>query len=244
LTHLATCSDAQNNRVLQYEAPLGAPSPTPTPGTATLSLTSLNFGNVAAGSISGVKKAILTNTGAGAITITAVNRVGSNPTDFPQNNNCVGTLAGGKSCTINVMFAPSQSAGSAEAAQFNIYDNAKNAPQLLPVYGTSSLPVTLAPGNVNFGNVAVHNASPAMKLTLTNNLNSSINITSISFGGANPGDFSKSATTCGASLAAFASCTISVKFTPGALGLRSSNLQVLESADAMPLLSSLSGTGT
>ncbi|MGO9062976.1 MAG: choice-of-anchor D domain-containing protein [Candidatus Binataceae bacterium] len=236
-------SDAGNNRVLQYLAPLGGPSPTPTPGLINVSPGSLNFGNVATGNVSPVKKVTLTNTGAGSITINAVNRVGSNPTDFPQNNNCVGTLGAGKSCTISVMFAPSAATGTPEAAQFNIYDNGKNAPQLLPVYGTSAPGATLAPASLVFGNVAVAATSVAKNLTLTNNRSAALTISSIALSGTNPGDFLKT-TTCGASLAAFASCTIPVQFKPTALGSRSATVVVTDSANNSPQSTTLQGTGS
>jgi hypothetical protein len=235
-------AELNNNRVLQYEAPFGAPSPTPTPGNATISPTGLKFGSVATGDTSAVKKATLTNTGAGTIIINAINRVGSNPTDFAQNNNCIGPLGGGKSCTINVSFTPMAVAGTQEAAQIVIHDNAKNAPQTLAVYGTWALPASLTPASVNFGNVAVANTSLAKNLTLANNRSKSATISSISFAGTNMGDFSKT-TTCGAGLAAFSTCTISVKFTPGALGARSAQLQALLSTIASPVFASLLGTG-
>jgi hypothetical protein len=236
-------ADGDNNRVLQYEAPLGVPSPTPTPGMATVSpSTGIKFGNVATGNTSPVRKATLTNTGAGTIIINAVNRAGSNPTDFAQNNNCVGTLGGGKSCTINITFTPSAAAGTPEAAQLIIYDNAKNAPQTLPVYGTSALPATLAPASLNFGNVAVANTSVAQSLKLTNNRSTVLTISSITLSGANPGDFLKT-TTCGASLAAFASCIISVKFKPAALGSRSANVIIKDNPGNLQQSALLKGTG-
>ena len=242
-------SDAGNNRVLQYEAPLGAPSPTPTPGTATLSTSpatnppNIKFGNVADGFASTVHKVTLTNTGAGAIIVNAVSRVGSNPTDFPQTNNCIGTLAGGKSCTINITFSPTSAAGTPEAAQFVIYDNAKNSPQLLSVYGTSSQQTTLVPGSLTYGNVAVSSTSPSQNLTLTNNRSTAIAISGLAFGGTNPGDFLK-VTTCGSSLAAFGSCIVSVQFKPTALGARSAKMIFTDSASNSPQSASLAGTGT
>jgi hypothetical protein len=241
-------SDAGNNRVLQYEAPLGVPNPTPTPGMAILTTSpptnppNLMFGNVATGNTSPARKVTLTNTGAGTIFINAVSRVGSNPTDFPQSNNCIGALAGGKSCTINISFSPSAPTGTPEAAQFVIRDNTKNAPQLLAVYGTSAVQATLAPAGLNFGNVAVASTSVTQKLTLTNNRSTAISISGIVVGGTNPGDFVKSST-CGSSLAAFASCTISVQFKPAALGARSAKVTVTDSASNSRQGASLAGTG-
>jgi len=209
---------------------------------ATLSSAGLLFGSVATGSTSPTKKVTLTNNGAGAIFVNAVNRVGSNPTDFAQTNNCIGSLGGGKSCTINVTFTPSKSPGTSEAAQLVIYDNAKNAPQTLPVYGTSALPATLAPASLDFGNVAVANTSVAQSLKLTNNRSTALTSITITLGGTNPGYFLKT-TTCGASLAAFASCTISVKFKPVALGSRSASVIVKDNPGNLQQSALLKGTG-
>jgi len=235
-------TDAGNNRVLQYEAPAGGPSPTPTPGMATVSPSGLLFGNIATGNTSAIKTATLTNNGAGTIIVNAINKVGSNPNDFVQTNNCIGNLAGGKSCTIKVSFTPSLAPGQSEAVQFVIFGNSKNAPQLFEAYGNAALPATLAPTSVNFGNVAVANISLAKSFTLTNNRSVAMTISSIAFGGTNPADFSKT-TTCGASLAAFASCTVSVKFTPAALGARSGTLVISDSASNSPQSAMLTGTG-
>lgn len=236
-------ADGGNNRVLQYEDPAGSPSPTPTPGMATVSPSELLFGNVATGNTSPVKTATLTNNGAGTIVINAINRVGSNPTDFVQNNNCIGSLAGGKSCTIKVMFTPSAAVGTPEAVQFVIYDNSKNGPQLLEAYGTSAPPATLAPSSLNFGNVTKGTTSASKTVTLTNNLNRLLTISSISVTGTNPGDFPKT-TTCGSTLAAFANCTVSVSFKPAATGARSATLAISDSPDSgSPHHVALTGTG-
>ncbi len=237
-------SDAQNNRVLQYLAPLGAPSPTPTPGNANLSAAGLMFGNVAPGSVSKSQTVTLTNAGAGAITINAVKRAGSNPTDFPFNNGCFGTLGAGKSCSITIMFAPAAAVGTPEAAQFQIIDTARNSPQLLPVYGTSAAQATLSPSSLGFGNVALGSTSASKNLTLSNNQSVALNISGIAIGGANASDFVK-VTTCGASLAAFASCTISVQFKPAAaetLGAKSASIAVTDNANNSPQTASLSGS--
>jgi hypothetical protein len=57
------------------------------------------------------------------------------------------------------------------------------------------------------------------------------------------GDFSVSTTTCGASLAAKTHCTISVVFTPTAVGTRTGKLNVADDASNSPQTSSLTGTG-
>jgi hypothetical protein len=106
--------------------------------------------------------------------------------------------------------------------------------------------VSLTPSSVLFGgqNVGVASAPPAT-VTLTNPGTIALNITSISFTGANPGDFSQSGSTCsaGTPVAASGSCTIGVVITPQGSGLRSASLSISDNAPGSPQTVPLSGNG-
>jgi len=80
-------------------------------------------------------------------------------------------------------------------------------------------------------------------VTLTNSGNAALTVTSISFTGANPGDFSQT-NTCGSSVAAGKNCTISVVFTPAATGNRSATLSVADNSAGSPQTVALTGTGS
>jgi hypothetical protein len=75
----------------------------PVAGVSPAVLTS--FGNVDEGTTSGSKPVTLTNTGNAALAITHI----AASTNFQQTNNCPSSLGAGKSCTINVSFAPTAS---------------------------------------------------------------------------------------------------------------------------------------
>lgn len=64
-----------------------------------------------------------------------------------------------------------------------------------------------------------------------------------SFTGTDPDHFAVSSTTCGVSLGAKARCTISVAFTPTAIGTRTATLNVNDSVNNSPQTVSLTGTG-
>ena len=64
----------------------------------------------------------------------------------------------------------------------------------------------------------------------------------IAIQGTNAGDFSKT-TTCGASLGASASCTVSVTFKPTATGTRTASVLFSDDGGASPQAVTLSGTG-
>jgi hypothetical protein len=101
---------------------------------------------------------------------------------------------------------------------------------------------SLSPSSLTFGDQAVNTTSPAQKVTLTNNGTGPLTISSIGITGADPTDFSQT-NNCPASLAAGASCQISVTFTPTALGARSASLAVTDNAPGSPQSIPLSGTG-
>ena len=112
----------------------------------------------------------------------------------------------------------------------------------VPLNGTGVLPVTLQPPSFNFGNQPVGVPDTPKTFTLKNNTSGDVTITGVSIGGANPGDYSYT-TTCGASLAAKASCTIDVVFTPTTTGPRPASLDVTTSAPNSPHTSTLAGKG-
>lgn len=98
--------------------------------------------------------------------------------------------------------------------------------------------VTLNPTSLNFGNVTVGVTSAAQNVTLTNNQNVSLTINSIT----TSGDYAQT-NNCGTSLAANASCTISVTFTPTVSGTRTGTLSVNDNGPGSPQTASLTGVG-
>ena len=103
--------------------------------------------------------------------------------------------------------------------------------------------VAFFPANLVFPTQSVANTSPAQTTTLTNNSGATLNITGISLTGTNAGDYSQT-NTCGVTLAANASCTISVTFTPTASGTRTASLSVSDNAGGSPQTVSLTGNAT
>lgn len=97
---------------------------------------------------------------------------------------------------------------------------------------------TLSPTSLSFGSQVTSTTSAAKTTTLTNRLTTTLSITSITVSG----DYAQT-NNCGISLAAGASCTINVTFTPTATGTRSGTLTVTHSASNSPQTVSLTGTG-
>ncbi|MGH9537614.1 MAG: choice-of-anchor D domain-containing protein, partial [Terriglobales bacterium] len=208
-----------------------------------LSPTSEAFGNQVVNTTSAARTVTLTNTGTAALTIAGYSFTGTNPADFAQTHTCGATLAAGANCTISVTFTPS--ATGARSARLSIADNAAGSPQTVTLTGTGAgTPVvSLSPTSLAFGNQAVNTASAAKVVTLTNTGSGTLTITGYSFAGTNPTNFSQTHT-CGSTLVAAASCTISVRFTPSATGPRSASLSITDNAAGSPQTVTLTGMGT
>lgn len=103
--------------------------------------------------------------------------------------------------------------------------------------------VSISPASINFGSQAVGAASAAQTFTITNSTSQLVNLTGITFTGANAADFGEM-DNCGSSLASGASCAVQVTFTPGAAGSHTAALSVADDAPASPQTAGVSGTGT
>jgi hypothetical protein len=207
----------------------------------TLTPTSLNFGSVATGVTSAIKTVTLKNSGKATLTMTAIAITGTNIGDFPETTTCLSSLAAGKTCIIKVQFKPSLI--GARSAAVSIIDNAAGSPQQVPLSGTGTT-AKLSPTPLNFGTLAVGLTSAVKKVTLKNVGTTALTISSIAVTGAEAADFPETATTCGSSLAAAASCTVSLTFTPSTTGARSANLTVTDNASGSLQQVPLSGIGT
>jgi hypothetical protein len=88
--------------------------------------------------------------------------------------------------------------------------------------------------------------SGPMALSLSNTGNAVLNIAGITVAGANSADFAiaSGANACGATLAASASCSIYVTFTPASASSFTGTIQVADNAAGSPQTSTLTGTGT
>src|SRR5208282_5146366 len=95
------------------------------------------------------------------------------------------------------------------------------------------------------GSQPLSTPSPALVETVTNTGTSNLTVSAVIIGGANPGDFSKSADTCTAAVVVpNATCTVSITFTPSAVGSRSASLTFIYNAANSPQSVTLAGTGT
>jgi hypothetical protein len=201
---------------------------------------SVNFPvTILIGASSQPEPVILTNVGPQTVHLGSITITGADQAYFTQNNNCGTSLTPGKSCTANLTFSP-QSIGVL-TANLTIADNTGQGQQTIPLGGVATQ-VRLSPASLSFGSQAVGTTSNAQVVTLTN-LGAQFSFYEFSVGGVDPHDFSETHT-CTRLLAARGTCTITVTFTPRAMGSRSATVYIHDGGGGSPQQIALSGTGT
>ena len=182
----------------------------------------------------------LSSSGTAPLHITGVSVSG----DFAETNDCGKGVAAGSTCALNVTFTPT--ASGTRTGTLTINDNAGGSPQTVSLVGTATSSggpvVSLSPSSLSFGNQPVGATSTPQNVTLTNTGTSPLSIAGVGITGQNPGDFTQT-NNCGTSVAAGASCTFTVTFTPTASGNRSATLNITDNAGGSPQHVSLAGTG-
>jgi len=216
--------------------------------TAGIAPTSLTFGSQLVSTSSATQAVTLSNNGTADLTVASITIGGTNGGDFSQTNNCGTKVVAGKSCTVTVTFKPTIS--GTRTATVTITDNTggvTGSVQTANLTGTAVAPVASLPASVPAFAATLVNSSTSQSVTLSNTTGSAaLTITSIVIGGSNAGDFSQT-NNCGTSVAAGASCSITVTFKPKATGTRSGTLTVTDNTGGVSgstQVATLTGTGT
>jgi phospholipase C len=192
----------------------------------------VNFPPQKAGTGSGSMPVEVANWGTSDITISSIAVTGP----FVQTNACNTRLGVDQNCKVNITFDPTAT-GSATGT-LTVTDTGPGNPQVVTLNGIGTA-VTLSPPLLNFSNKLVGKTTPTKTATLTNDGNASLNISSIAVSG----DYAQT-NDCGSALAAKASCTISVTFTPSVTGVRYGSVTITDSDPASPQVLNLTGIGS
>jgi hypothetical protein len=180
-------------------------------GAPALSPAALNFGSIPIGFQSAAQTVTWTNNSIFPTTVTSATAT----SDFAVTTNTCTNVAAGASCQISVVFRPTRI--GAASGTLTVVSNANTLTANLTGNGISSVSVSASSlgfpntdvGATTFQNLQVTNVAPggiAVTLSLT-------------------GDYAATST-CPASLAPGASCTVRVGFTPTATGSRPGTLTV------------------
>jgi hypothetical protein len=190
----------------------------------------------------------VTNSGNANLIIGAVAFTGVNAGDFAvAHNTCAGTIAASATCTLAITFTPS--ATGTRQATLQITDNAPASPQNVAITGNGLVPaapgLTVTPGSpIMFSNTTQGATSAPLVVTVMNSGNANLNVSGLALIGVNSGDFALAPNSCAGTIAAGATCTVGITFTPSATGARQASLQITDNAPASPQSFALGGTGT
>ncbi len=178
---------------------------------ASLSVSSLAFGNQVVGTTSPSQAVVVTNSGTDLLHVGGV-AIGA-PFAITADACSNAAVAAGTSCTIQVNFVPTDT-GTASGA-LSIQDDAPGAPQSVALSGTGTNPhATASPGSIAFGDVRA-GTTASQTATLTNDGSTTIHVGTTTLTGETI--WSLSADTCsGATLAVGAACTVQVNVAPPA----------------------------
>jgi 6-phosphogluconolactonase (cycloisomerase 2 family) len=184
----------------------------------------------------------LYNTGTAALSISGVSITGAGSGNFSQANDCPNSLPAGSNCAINVTFTPG-TAGPLVAA-LSVADNAPGSPQTAELSGTGVTPapmVSVTPSSYTFPATNIGATSAPQTFTFTNTGTATLEISSLTLGGPNPGDFTET-NACGTSVIAASHCTVTIAFAPQATGTRTATVNITDNAPDSPQSISLTGT--
>jgi hypothetical protein len=199
-------------------------------GLPSLAPTSTNFGPHAVGFPSAPQTFTWTNNSSFAAQVTSITATG----DFSIGPNSCSSVAAGSSCKFPVIFTPTMlgvRTGSVTVASGN--------PITASLTGTGTPGYSLSANTLAFGNVDV-GASPSQTLTLTSIASGPLPIPAF----VTTGPYTISIAACGTTLAAGASCPITVTFLPTTTGPLSGTLGVNSTSPLYNgLAASLSGNG-
>ncbi len=213
------------------------------PPSASLAVTpsALAFGSVTVGTTSAIQAVTISNNGGGPASGLGV--ANSNAAVFPVGaNTCGTTLAAGASCTVSLTYQPA-AAGAATGALTISRTGGASIDVALSGTGVAAAQANLqaSPATVAFGTVVVGQASAATTITVSNAGGAAA--AGVGFSNSNGAEFPVSANTCGATIAAGASCTLAVAFQPAAAGPGSATL-LFTYGSGGGLSVGLSGTGS
>ena len=196
-------------------------------GTGVLGLsvspTSINFGDVIVGSTSAHQLVTVTNTTSAPIgPLNTSSGVGA---PWGAGAGCGGqTLPPGASCSNSYTFTP-MALGAQTSSGEEFLINGVHVPLTFTGNGVSSIApgsLLVTPSELNFGDVPVGATSAVQNVTVTNVTGSPIGLSLTGGGLMSP--FGSLAGSCGATLAAGASCTaVVVNFSPAAVGAQSTS---------------------
>lgn len=216
----------------------------------------IDFGNVNVGKSSTINVLLLN---VSPNTTPVIIRASGNPVFVTGAGNCPSSLAAGQSCFMTVTFTPTAGGGTAYTGSsaicsatfglppntfcFNLLNGTSFVIGVLNFKGTGSGTLAqVSPRRIDFGSQVI-GSQTNVAVSVTNNTSATVNLAINPL--SNPAQFSIPSSSCGATLAAGGSCSVTFRFAPtqaGAVG-SASRITVSNAASSENYDLSLSGVG-
>jgi Divergent InlB B-repeat domain/Abnormal spindle-like microcephaly-assoc'd, ASPM-SPD-2-Hydin/Lactonase, 7-bladed beta-propeller len=201
------------------------------------------FNAIAVGQTGSANLSIL-NMGYGPLTINSIAVTGD--PSFSVAETCTSPMAPGGTCPLTVNFTPT----TVGTFTGTLTIDTSAATRTLAISGTSEAPpppapdpILVAPTPILFPDTAIGSSSPlTVQLQNGPKATASLVVTSIDIGGSNPGDFSQTNTCTAAPIPAGSSCSITLTFSPQAVGGRAGAI-VVSGPNGLTLTNTLTGNG-
>lgn len=170
----------------------------------------------------------------------------SAPFSMTTDNCSNQTLQEASSCTITVGFSPTAMIANGSSISIPSNDLDEN-PLIINLSGTGGYcgpDIAVSPTALSYGSINV-GVTADSDLTVKNEGNANLSITSIAVAGTNSSEFSINSDNCsGQTIAPNGSCIVKVRFAPTSGGSKAASLSIQSNdPDENPMVVSLSGTG-
>lgn len=196
-------------------------------GAVSWSASLLNFSNSVIGVKSSPKKAVVTNTGQGTMTIVSLNVLGD-PAFSMESSTCSGALAPKASCDVIITSTPPDKLVRTASLELKVQDGAP-ATSHIQLYLTSMVQkaaLTATPTPLVFPTVTA-GTSNTMTLTLRSTGNLPVSIAGFGLQGPQAVEYAvTNPSACTGALAPGAACDLLVRVTPSGAGSRTAQLLV------------------
>jgi hypothetical protein len=203
------------------------PLPSVRPSAISVSPGALSYANQNIGTSSSSQAVTITNIGGTTLNFSGISTSGP----FAETDNCQPSLQAGASCTVNVSFVPT--VAGAASGQLTLNDDSGNlgGSQAVTLSGTGTIPqlLSVSPATITLSSDGIGDDS-SQTVTISNGSGAAVGIAGIAMSG----DPSFTQTnTCGSTLSAGATCTVTIRFSPTAnSGYFASTLIVTEISGA------------
>jgi hypothetical protein len=208
-----------------FPAVLAGKALVPTVNPISVSTVRMTFGPMAPGQQSGTQNVVLTNAGTASIGL----GYRLLPSPFVTTNNCPQSLSAGSSCSIAIYFKSSNIGQTSDSMVITPVGGSQIVVSVAGIVEAST-GLVLSTTSHSFGSVT-DGTTQTYRLTIANSATSAA---TVGFSNTGSSEYTVNDSSCGTSIAAGASCAVTVTFAPTAAGAASDVLTVTSNVPILP----------